>query len=389
MSSPTRRAALAVGVALLLVTAGCVGGTNPTTTTTSSTDSPVTTATTTDTATSPWSPNAPVDQYPPGVADNGTLANASVLVDAHFDATANTSMALRFESSLNDQVSTLVHGPNRTPLYSTFAETQDGERVRTEFFGAEPHGFARVSLPNETLQVVYQNVTAPGVSAWTTYDGIGGPEGSLDGLLRGGDYSVNGTVEQGDRTFVQLTTSEDSLETGHVTNGTVLVTPDGVVYDVDATVVQSSGEDSERRLDSSMSLNTDIEWSGPLSWTADIPQLSVSLVEDGHAVEIRNTGGAVLPANTSFNVYGREDPTIHSQIPVRSEQSGAVTTDVRLEPGDAVYVTAGADGSPSSFALHQSTTRGEYTFGAVGVTGGSESIQYRLLTGVTTPDWEE
>jgi len=79
MSLPTRRAVLAVCVALLLVTAGCTTGATPT-------------STTTPTPTSTWSPNASVDQYPPGVADNGTLTNVSALADAHFEATANEPM---------------------------------------------------------------------------------------------------------------------------------------------------------------------------------------------------------------------------------------------------------------------------------------------------------
>jgi hypothetical protein len=392
MRSPTRRAALAVAATLLLVTAGCLGGANPTDTGSSSipetTECTYDAATNASTATGTWSPNASVDQYPPGVADNGTLTNVSTLLDAHFDATANTSMALRFESSLNDQVRTLVHGPNRTPLYSTFAESYEGERAETAFYGAAPHGFAQVSLPNETFHVVYQNASTAGISGWTKYDGIGSPEGFLHGLVEGGDYSVNGTVERGDRTFVQLTTSEDSLETGHITNGTVLVTPEGVVHDIDATVVRNTCEDCERRLDTSVTLDTDVEWCGAPSWVADVPHLSLSIVEDGHAVEIRNTGGATLPANASFDVTGGEQPDYGTEgRPRRGDVKGTVTTDARLESGEAVYVTAGADGSPSSFALHDEPTRGEYTFGNAGLAGHHGNVSYRLATGIEP--WSE
>ncbi|MFC3478862.1 hypothetical protein [Halobacterium litoreum] len=395
MNSPTRRAAVAVGVALLLVTAGCSGGANPASTATTTgpttdaaaptdtTEATATTSSATTTQPGTWSPNASVGQYPPGVADNGTLVNASTLLGAHFAATTNTSMALRLESSGDDGVSahTLTHGPERVPFYSTAEETHDGERVWTEFYGTQSHGFARVPVDNETHHLVYQNTTA-NVDAWTGYETFGGVEDHVHPLLHGGSYSVNGTVERGDRTLVELTTDADSLETGHITNGTVLVTPAGVIYDVDATVVQQTGEDTERRLDASMTLDTDVEWSGPPSWMADVPRLSLSIVEDGQAIEIRNTGGAAVPANTSFAITGGESRAL-SATPGRGDVKGTVTTDAPLEPGEAVYVTAGADGAASSFALHDDPTRGEYTFGNAGLTGGLGSIYYRLATGIS------
>jgi hypothetical protein len=398
MRSPTRRGALAaVSVAVLLVTAGCLGVTNPTNSGTPAANNSTNGAgercsydgaATPTTATGTWSPNAPIDQYPPGVAANGTLRNGTVLVDAHFDATANQSMALRTEASLHDRVRTLVHGPDRTPLYSTYAETVDRGRVETAFYGFEETGLARISLPNETGYSVYQNTSfTDGLSAWTNYDDFGLLGFHVYPLVEGGNYSVNGTVERGGRTFVELTTGEDSLETGHITNGTVLVTPDGVIHDVDATAVQQTGENETRRIDVSLTVDTDIEWCGPPSWTAEVPQLSVSIVADGRAVEIRNTGGAPLPANTSFKVRASEEPMVYPRLPRRSADNGTVTTSARLEPGEAVYVTASADGS--SYTLHEQPTRGEYTFGAAGFVGETEQSYFRLLAGVDSPDWAE
>jgi hypothetical protein len=397
MSRPTRRAALAAGLVVLLVTAGCLGATNPANGNTPSTNNSTNgaaerctydAAAATTTATDTWSPDVAVDQYPPGIADNGTVRNASVLVDAHFAATANQSMALRYEASPDDRVRTLVHGPDRTPLYSTYAETVDGERVRTSFYGFEASGLARVSVGNETSYQVYQNArTTSGLSAWTTYDDFGSSRFFVYPLVEGGNYSVNGTVERGGRTFVELITGEDSLETGHIANGTLLVTPEGVIHDIEATVVQQTGENATRRIDVSLTVDTDIEWCGPPSWTGEMPQLSVSIVEDGHAVEIRNTGGAPLPANTSFDIYASEEPMVYPRLPIRSEDNGTVTTEIRLEPGEAVYVTASADGN--TFTLHESSTRGEYTFGAAGFVGETGQFYFRLLAGVDSPDWAE
>jgi hypothetical protein len=112
-------------------------------------------------------------------------------------------------------------------------------------------------------------------------------------------------------------------------------------------------------------------------------------VEDGHAVEIRNTGGTALPANTSFSVAGHDEPVVYHRIHPSSDRSGTVTTDARIEPGGAVYVTASAAGGEPSFALHDDPTRGEYAFGAASVRGGNKSVNFRLLTGVEEPEWAE
>ncbi|SEV98747.1 hypothetical protein [Halobacterium jilantaiense] len=396
MTLPTRRAALAVAVAALLATAGCLGGLTPTDTSSSPTNDTQTCTYDTSKRTidsGTWSPDASVEQYPPGVADNGTLVNASTLLDAHFAVVANTSMQFRLEATIGDtnetRVRTLTHGPERTPFYSTLEEGPEGERLRTEFYRGDSNGFARVAFDNETRHIVYQNATTAGISAWTGYDGIGSPQNSFYAVLEGGSYSVNGTVERGDRTFVQLTTSEDSLDTGHITNGTVLVTPEGVIYDVDATVVQLAGEDDERRNDISNTLTTDVEWCGAPSWVDSTPHLSLSIVEDNHTVEIRNTGGAAVPANTSFELTGSEDPELGPGHPSRGDVKGTVATDERLEPGDTVYVTAGADGSASSFALHDDPTRGEYTFGSAGLTGVHGNVSYRLSADAGTYPFEE
>jgi len=128
-----------------------------------------------------------------------------------------------------------------------------------------------------------------------------------------------------------------------------------------------------------MTLATDVDWSGAPSWVATVPHLSISTVEDGHALRIRNTGGAALPANASFTVSVSNETVWGS--PIHGDVTGTVTTAERLEPGDAVYVTVGPDGDPSSFALHGERVRGEYTIVAAGVTGSHANVSYRLETG--------
>lgn len=130
-----------------------------------------------------------------------------------------------------------------------------------------------------------------------------------------------------------------------------------------------------------MTVDASFEWAEP-SWLADVPRLSVSLVEDGRAVEIRNTGGATLSANATFRVFGREAP-IDWGPPAPFIDTGAAgnVTSGSLAPGEAVYVTAGADGAASSFALHDDPTAGEYAFGSASVRGGNQNLTYQLQTG--------
>ncbi|MDH5020893.1 hypothetical protein [Halobacterium rubrum] len=404
MESPTRRAALAVGVAVLLVTAGCLGGTNPSDGSTSSTpDSTDDTAesctynasTAAATETGTWSPNASVDQYPQGVAGNGTLSNASVLANAHFDETANrsTGFSVDWEDPNKDFVRRIVSGPDPSTYYSTFDGTTSGsDTPKTErLYVTGSQHYLQFTGENETLYQVGQNTSYHG-SAWTRDDTFG-PQSSLERFLARGNYTVNGTVERDGRTFVQLTATEGSppwTRDSFVTyDGTALVTPEGVVHEVEESFGTGTNGTIEKRYEGSVTLDTDVEWCGSPSWTTDVSHLSLSIVEDGHAVEIRNTGGTALPANTTFSVAGHDEPVVKHRIHPSSDRSGTVTTDARLEPGDIVYVTASVDGSAASFALHESPTRGEYAFGAASVTGGNETVHYRLLTGVTTPEWEE
>ncbi|MFB6072036.1 MAG: hypothetical protein ABEJ88_03620 [Halobacterium sp.] len=395
MSFPQRRAAFAAFVALLLVTAGCSGGPAPTSTattpsiTTTTAATPTTTpAAPTTTATGNWSPHVSEEQYPPGVADNGTLANVTALLDAHVAATANrtTRFTVEWTTGEDSFYRSYTRGASPTPYYSVFNRTTDGERTTERVYGTGSQDYARVTVDDETVYPVLQNTTADaaGLSAWTEA-GAFGPRTELAGVLSSGNYSVDGTVERGGRTLVQLTAEQPAPARCAACasyRGTVLVTPEGVVHDVEASyTTESDGERTHTEV--SITVDTDAELPGPLPWMADVPQLSIAIVEDGHAVEIRNTGGAALPANATFDVFGATEPVRKpsvSQMP--GDATGTVTTDSRLEPGDAVYVTAGADGDASSFALHDEPARGEYTFGFAGLTGTPENVYYRLATGL-------
>jgi len=385
MSPPIRRAALAAAVALLLVTAGCSGGTTTTSTaTTTSATNGTTTATTTTTATGTWSPNASAEQYPPGVAANGTLANVTALLDAHFAGTANRSIAFtqRWANANESVVRRYAHGASATPYYSTYERTTDGEQYSAAFYGTNSRGYARATVDGETQYAVTQNAS-PNTRAWTN-EPLSGPRLALGTTLTAGNYSVNGTVERGGRTFVHLSADGVSPDRSRLYDsyeGTVLVTPDGVVHDVeDSFVVTEDG--TKKQTKSSMTLDTDTEFSGPPAWVSEIPQLSLSIVEDGHALELRNTGGTALPANVTFHVSASNE-RVWGPTPgtTAGDAGGTVTTETTLEPGDAVYVTADADGD-ASFTLHEESTRGDYDFGYAGLHGGTEHAAYRLVTGI-------
>ena len=337
-----------------------------------------------------------MEQYPPGVADNGTLTNASILADAHFDATANqtSELSVAWEGPKGDTTSRIVYSPDPSTYYSTFdGTTPQSDTPKTEkLYVTGSRNYLQYIGENRTLYQVGQNVSYHG-SAWTRDDTLAAPENSLERFLDRGNYTVNGTVERDGRTFVQFTAdegpSEWALDSVTAYDGTALVTPEGVVYEVEESFGTGANETVEKRYEGLVTFDTDVEWCGPPSWVGDVPHLSLSIVEDGHAVEIRNTGGTALPANTSFSVAGHDEPVVYHRIHPSSDRSGTVTTDARIERGDAVYVTVSAAGGEPSFALHNEPTRGEYAFGAASITGGNESVYFRLLTGVEEPEWEE
>nr|WP_148680467.1 hypothetical protein [Halovivax ruber] len=349
-----------------MVSAGCTDGIVPTPT--DNTTQPDTEAPTT------------VDQYPPGVASNGTLTNGTALLDAHFDATANESIALtQTLTGQNESVTyRYVHGASPKPYYSSFNRTTDGDQLTEEFYWVGSNGYYRVTFDEQTRYSVFQNSTA-GVTAWT-HDSPFGPRSTLRSPLGVGNYSVNGTVERDGQTFVRLTATDVSQalnEFWEAYEGTVLVTAEGVIYDIDSTFVQNTDNTTET-VEESISLTTNVEWSGPPSWVADVAQLSISTVESGKALEIRNTGGGALPANASFNVYISNETRWGS--PISGHPEGTITTDARLEPGDAVYVTVSPGEDSPSFALHDDRVGGEFTIGEAGIMGTHENVFYRLQT---------
>jgi len=382
--SPKRQAALGVCVAVLLVTAGCTAGTTPASTTSPTGDPTTATETspaTPTTTTATWSPNVSVEQYPPGVADNGTLANASVLVDAHFAATASESVVLTLEAGTgpNRTVKTYAHGDSPTPFAATIDGTVDGTRFARGSYQTAEHGFVRHEFRNRTLYRVTQNTTTPGTDGWLTR-GIFGVEYELTGVFYAGNYTVNGTVERGGRTLVELTADEPArnMDTVAAYDGTALVTPKGAIHSVEASYDWGTDENRDP-IDISISLDRNAEWTGEPSWVDDPPNLSLSIVEDGRALELRNAGGAALPANTSFEVYGM-NATEGGETRIFEDMNGTVTTDASLDPGEAVYMTADENGT--SFTLHDDPARGEYAFAAAKLHKRGAGVVYSLVTGL-------
>jgi hypothetical protein len=120
-------------------------------------------------------------------------------------------------------------------------------------------------------------------------------------------------------------------------------------------------------------------WTARTTWCGRCPASTSIFIPRFAECEIRNTGGAALPANATFRVAATNETTWAA--PTTGDASGTGTTTERLEPGEAVYVTAGADGSAPSFALHTDLTGGECTFRSVSVRGGVGNVRYRLVTG--------
>lgn len=371
MRSPTRRLVLVVGVSLLVVFAGCNAG-PPSTSTATTTDAggPSDTGPTT----------VLPAQLPPGVAANGTLTNVSALVDAHYAAMADEPMTLTVQGT-NPNGSSVVryaHGANGTPTSVVDDRTTDGRRVVTAFYRDGWHAFTRAVAPDRRTRRVAQNTTVGGAPVPT--DG-GQVRGTLWLTLVTGTYHVDGTVDRDGRTLVRLTATEVSPKGRSLGTtayeGTALVTSDGVVYDV-TTAFDQHVDGKTGHFERSVTLDTDPGWTGPPPWVADLPHLSLSTVAGGHALELRNTGGAALPANVSFAVCGGA-ATDGFNLCLRN-RTATVTTTAPLAPGHAVYVVGAADGNASSVSLHAEPVRGGYVFENASVAARHGNVSYTLAT---------
>lgn len=207
------------------------------------------------------------------------------------------------------------------------------------------------------------------------------PGNTLSLTLATGNYSVDGAAERNGQTLVRLTAEEVSPNGRSMEiegyEGAVLVTPDAVIYQINASFDRRV-EGTTDHYEQSMTLETDPGWMWPPSWVAKLPHLSLSVVEDGQALELRNTGGAALPAGMSFNLCVG-NATEYSKVCV-GDTTATVSTDRRLEPGDAIYITGDTEGDASTFALHDERERGEYTYQSASVYGESENHIYQLAT---------
>jgi len=243
-----------------------------------------------------------------------------------------------------------------------------------ERYQTESHGYER----ENGNYVVTQNAITTGFR-WVTQ-----PEEAarheLTGFFAGGNYTVNGTVERDGRTLVELMADESADGEASSYDGRALVTPEGVVHSAELSLPDPESENDYYNY--SVSLDTDTDWAGAPSWVADLPHLSVSIVEDGHALELRNTGRATLPANASFEVYAKNTSAENRTDIHRSnaDATGNVTTGATLEPGDAVYVTGNTAGNSTTFTLHEERVRGEYRFPTAKLVGERGNVQFELVT---------
>lgn len=378
MRVPTRRWPVAVCVALLLVVAGCGGTTAPTDTAT-----PSGTATTTGSPSETPTETRSEGQYPPGVDDDGDLADVTALLDAHEAETADRTVGYSYQWSgpASSAERRYVRRANGTAYRSVFNRTIGEDSVSEEFYWSDGRGYSRFRFDNQTRYAVVQNTTEL-VTAWTHATGGGGPRAVLQVILSAGNYSVDGTVERDGRTFVRLTATEPDSSVDHSTeyyDGTVLVTPAGVVYSVDATYGDEAGSGVTERATMSLELTTDVEWAGTPAWIDELPRLAISTVEDGRTLAIQNTGGTALPANVTFVVAVAD---VAVDRPFEQGVTGTVATTGPLAPGDIRYVTVDGEASSPTFTLHDDPTQGEYAIRAAGIQARHGNVTYWLATGV-------
>lgn len=182
----TNRAIAAVALAAVLVLAGCGG-----------TGAPGASGTT----------ESPSEQTPPpGVAD-GTLTDASALVDAHGDTLLDTGYAysLSVVGSQPNRTANVTFrdyatvGPDLSTYQSQSRQTGTGPTTVTTIWSNGSVTLSRLQTESETRYSTAQDAQ---IRSRVTGESV------LEGYLRGGNYTVAGTEQRDSRTLTRLTADE-------------------------------------------------------------------------------------------------------------------------------------------------------------------------------------
>lgn len=273
---------------------------------------------------------------PPGV-DDGRLANASALLEAHESALAETGFAATVTRSVNgsrasryrvvaaaDLATYRLSGSNARP---------DGSSVETRLWANETTRFVRYESGGETR---YRTATRQDDSVNLLY--------SVGEYLRAGNFTVaNGTATDG-RTVLVADGYEPLVEGRGPFDGVesfaarAVVDADGRIHALNASVERAAGSETYNfTLDRTGVASVDRpDWVSGIPESATLsPKLSVD-VRESRVLAVRNEGGDAVPAGATLSLT--TDGTTY-----------AATLDEPLEPGEVRYAAISAD--DGSFGL--------------------------------------
>ena len=355
---PSHRFA-ALGVALLLVLAGCSGGgpTSPSATDGSTADTPTGSSTATDSPTA--TPTPEPGSFPAGTDADG-IEDVSALVGAHVDALSGvahrveaTRLANRSDA-LRRPVDATVHVGGPDSGNATYVD----QRANASQYGVVPHEsfrrgstLLRRSPSDDGPRYAYRHDTAPDA---ILHDASARPLSVLQSALRLGDFEFAQRTTADGRTLFRFEADAPAEGKAERFEGTVLVSPRGVVHRAAGSYVVDPDREPAYRVEFSYELEPDV---GPLdvpAWVEEVPRPVVERVEGGAVLAIENRGDAALPAGTELGVLlpDREDPI----------EGRNLSLPARLGPGETVYayVVRTDDGPEVRLSADRPTATGEF-----------------------------
>jgi hypothetical protein len=318
-----------LAVAVLLVTAGCVG----------------------------FAPSSdlqapePAEGDPPGVDESG-VQNASRLVDAHVDALAGESYAFEFERSSTDveddprQVlnhSMRVTGRSNGTAVLTRANktaTDVNGTVVLQRFGLRTQADTATSTTWSMGDTHVQRFTEGDdhhyyeqFSERPKYDGLAPRLASIQELLREYEFAVTDRTVRGGETFVVLEpepSTTDADETVTV-DGRLVVDLSGRIHSVEFSATHSRDYSRETQ---SVSYSLTLRDVGKLpapSWTDDAQRaldasLDVEDTFDNEDLRVDHHDGDPLPAGSTLVVE-------------HGDETYRLTLDEQFEPGESRFIT--------------------------------------------------
>lgn len=173
------------------------------------------------------------------------------------------------------------------------------------------------------------------------------PKGSVGSVLTLATFEYDGTVTRDGRTRHRFVADESRADEIQDYEATVLVTADGWVSHAEGSYVDA---DSNQRITFEWSVETDVGLPERPGWTDRVPNVTLTLAEDGAYAVLENVGDTPLAANRTLVVR----VAVGEQTETRE-----VTLSESLDPGEHLYVSAAETDDGLEVRLSESAPESE------------------------------